>query len=88
MKTQEMKLDGNAIGGLLLELFGWEMTDATAVCRSCGAEGPMACLDVYVHAPGTVVRCRTCQSVVMRFVRAGERWWLDLGGAASFELRP
>jgi hypothetical protein len=39
-------LDGNAIGGLLLEVFGVEMTVATGVCASCGATGPVAELHV------------------------------------------
>jgi hypothetical protein len=30
-------VDGNAIGGLLLEVFGTEMTDAPSVCASCGS---------------------------------------------------
>ena len=30
-------LDGNAIGGLLLEVFGTEMTAAMCVCGGCGA---------------------------------------------------
>ena len=29
-------LDGNAIGGLLQEIFGTEMTSAASVCGNCG----------------------------------------------------
>ena len=35
-------LDGNAIGGLLVEVFGVEMTTATGACANCGATGSMA----------------------------------------------
>ena len=35
-------LDGNAIGGLLHEVFGTDMTDAEATCATCGATGPVA----------------------------------------------
>jgi len=35
-----MALDGNTIGGLLLEIFAVEMTSAEATCASCGAVGP------------------------------------------------
>ena len=59
-------LDGNAIGGLLLDVFGSEMTTATGVCGSCGASAVVAELTVYMRAPGTVVRCRSCESVLMR----------------------
>jgi hypothetical protein len=61
-------LDGNAIGGLLLEVFGVEMTTAGCVCASCGMHGVLAGCEVYLIAPGTVVRCRACQAVLMVFV--------------------
>ena len=35
-RTADMKLDGNAIGGQLLAVFGVEMTVAMATCGSCG----------------------------------------------------
>ena len=37
MQTSEMKLDGNAIAGLLGEIFAVEMTTAHGTCASCGA---------------------------------------------------
>jgi Family of unknown function (DUF6510) len=86
MKTEDMKLDGNAIGGVLFELFGTELTAAKGVCRSCGARGYVATLDVYVNAPGIVARCRTCEAVMIRIVRAGDRTWLDLSGTRSLQL--
>jgi hypothetical protein len=83
--TSELRLDGNAIGGLLLELFGAELTAAPCVCAGCGAREEMARLDVYVGA-GIVVRCRHCESVMVRIVQGHGRTWLDLSGAASLEL--
>ena len=61
-------VDGNAIGGLLIDVFGTEMTAASSTCGTCGASRPVAELVVYRRAPGTVVRCRTCGSVLMVFV--------------------
>ena len=55
-------LDGNAIGGLLLDVFGAEMTTAAGVCAECGATGQVAELVVYLEAPGTVARCRGCSA--------------------------
>jgi ribosomal protein L40E len=80
-------LDVNAIGGELLELFGIEMTVSTAVCRVCGAAGPIAETLVYLRAPGTVVRCRSCSSVLLRIVRGPGRTWIDLGGIRTLEIR-
>jgi hypothetical protein len=77
-------LDGNAIGGLLIDLFGAEMTAAGSICGTCGATRPVAELVVYRQAPGTVVRCRTCSSVLMVFVKAHGVTGVDLSGLASF----
>jgi hypothetical protein len=84
--ADERTLDGNAIGGVLLEVFGAEMTVAPGVCAHCGARKQLAATDVYVHAPGIVVRCRSCEGVLMRIVRGRDRTWIDLGGVASLEV--
>jgi hypothetical protein len=76
-------LDGNAIGGLLQEVFGTEMTGAPSVCGHCADARPVAGLAVYLQAPGTVVRCRTCDSVLMVFVTVHERTCVDLQGLAA-----
>jgi DNA-directed RNA polymerase subunit RPC12/RpoP len=80
-------LDGNAIGGLMHEVFGREMTDAAGTCANCGATGPLAQAVVYLDAPGTVVRCRNCSSVLMVFARVRERGCVDLRGLAALEAR-
>jgi Family of unknown function (DUF6510) len=76
-------LDGNAIGGLLIEVFGAEMTGASSTCGTCGAIRPVAELVVYPRAPGTIVRCRTCGSVLMVFVKVRALTSVDLTGLAS-----
>jgi hypothetical protein len=76
-------VDGNAIGGLLQRVFGTEMTSAASVCGHCGDTRPVAELAVYLQAPGTVVRCRTCENVVMIFVQAHGRTCVDLQGLAA-----
>jgi hypothetical protein len=78
-------LDGNAIAGLLLDVFGAEMTTATGICATCGARGQVGELVVYVRAPGTVVRCRICRSVLMVFVTVREITCVDLRGLAELE---
>ena len=85
--AEDRVLDGNAIGGVLLEVFGSELTAAPGVCAHCGAREQIAATDVYVHAPGIVVRCRHCEGVLLRVVRGRDRLWLDVTGLASIELR-
>ena len=81
-------LDGNAIGGLLLEVFGVEMTTATGVCAHCGAAGELATLVVYLQAPGTVVRCRSCASVLVVIVDRRGVKCVDLRGVTKLEQGP
>jgi hypothetical protein len=76
-------LDGNAIGGLLMEVFGAEMTTASSVCAWCGAISQVAGLAVYLSALGAVVRCRGCDGVLMVFVQVRGITCVDLQGVAS-----
>jgi hypothetical protein len=76
-------MDGNAIGGLLAEVFGTDMTMAVATCGSCGAVSVVAELAVYMPGLGTVVRCRSCDSVLMVFVSLHGSTCTDLMGLAS-----
>ncbi|MGE5132514.1 MAG: DUF6510 family protein [Gemmatimonadota bacterium] len=80
-------LDGNAIGGLLLEVFGTEMTAAAGTCAACGARGPLAECVVYLQAPGTVARCRACHAVLMVFSRVRAMTCVDLTGLAALDAR-
>ena len=86
IETSDMRLDGNALGGVLLDVFGVEMTLAVATCASCGAHGEVARLEVYVQCPGTVAGCPACHAVVLRIVESRERIWLDMSGTRTLEL--
>jgi Zn finger protein HypA/HybF involved in hydrogenase expression len=83
---RDLMLDGNVVGGLLAEIFAVEMTAAVGTCAECGAVGAVATLRVYVHAPGVVMRCPRCDSILMRIVRSNGRTWLDLRGLRSLQL--
>jgi hypothetical protein len=76
-------LDGNAIGGLLLEVFGTEMTTAVGTCAGCGTASQVAEFAVYQPGLGTVVRCRSCGSLLMAFVKVRDITCVDLQGLAS-----
>jgi hypothetical protein len=78
-------LDGNAIAGRLFEVFGVEMTSARGVCAYCGTTAYVAELEVYVQAPGTVARCRSCKRVVMVLVEVRGVTCVDLLGLAEIE---
>jgi hypothetical protein len=63
--TDETHLDGNAVGGVLIDAFGREMTDARGCCGACGTVNPLGALHAYTRAPGDVLRCPVCGNVVM-----------------------
>ncbi len=86
MEQAEMKLDGNAIGGLLREIFTMEMTAAETTCAGCGTVNMIGRVDVYMNAPGAVVRCPACQQVLMRIVHGKGRYWVDLTGTRCLEF--
>jgi hypothetical protein len=81
-------LDGNAIAGLLVDVFGAETTTSTGTCAGCGARAPVAEFEVYVRAPGTVARCRTCERVLMVFVTIRGVTCVDLLGLEALEAAP
>jgi Family of unknown function (DUF6510) len=81
-------LDGNAIAGLLVDVFGTEMTTAKGTCASCGTSAQLAELAVYVRAPGTIVRCRNCESIVMVLVTIRDITCVDVRGLAELVPDP
>ena len=58
-------LDGNAVAGLLRDVFGAEMTAAVGNCARCGRRAPLAETASYFRGPGLVLRCRTCESIII-----------------------
>ena len=81
--TTDAPVDGNALAGPLILLFGREMTDARCCCAACGAVHRLGALPVYDRAPGSVARCPGCDTVLMvaiqgptglRFYFAALRW--------------
>jgi hypothetical protein len=73
-------VDGNAIAGELYEFFGREMTTARGACTHCGARAQIGELRVFSRAPGDVVRCRGCGSVVMVAVEVRGRTNVNMDG--------
>jgi hypothetical protein len=81
-------LDGNAIAGLLYDVYGEEMTGATTICAHCGAARPAAELRVYLQAPGVVVRCPSCESLLLVLVTVRGVTCVDARGLEALESGP
>ena len=78
---QALRLDGNAAGGLLSEIFVSDLTAAQTTCAYCGAIRALGALLVYAHRMGPVIRCPECGAVVLRVARIRNQLWLDPTGA-------
>ena len=79
-------VDGNAVAGVLAEIFVPDMTVARTTCATCADTRPMAELHAYVRSAGTVLRCRSCGAAQVRLVRTPDRAWLDLRGVKVIQL--
>lgn len=82
----EQQLDGNAAGGVLRAIFPFEMTTVEATCAGCGATGPIGMLAAYMHGMGTILRCPTCDTALIRIVHAKGRYWLDMRGVRVLQI--
>ena len=77
---EELVLDGNAAAGALAEIYGDDMTTVLAECASCGQVDPIGGLLAFVHAPGIVLRCTACATVMIRIVQTPKRTFVDVKG--------
>lgn len=72
-------VDGNALAGVLILVFGRDMTAAEATCAECGNRHPMANTHVYLRCPGMVMRCPNCG--------AAEAVFTEIRGQISLHVR-
>jgi hypothetical protein len=79
------RLDGNAIAGTLLDVFGREMTAVVGTCGGCGRVSPLAEVAVYLLSPGVVARCPTCDNLLIVIVDRRGMACVELAGFASFD---
>ena len=81
-----LMVDANAVGGLLQDIFGSEMTAVPAECANCGNVAEIGTLLAFTQAPGVVLRCSACEEVMLRIVQTPEATVLDARGAVYLRL--
>ena len=88
MDETQLRLDGNAAAGIFREVFVHELSAARGACAACGAIGVLGSQHLYMYprSPGAVLRCTTCQDVLMVVVHAGGRYRLGLRGLTWLEM--
>jgi Family of unknown function (DUF6510) len=79
-------LDGNAVAGVLTEIFCTDVTTSECQCAGCEAEFVLAQAHAYMAGPGVVLRCPGCRSVLVRVARTPGRTWLDMSGLRHLVL--
>jgi uncharacterized Zn finger protein len=82
----DLTVDGNAIAGLLLTVFGREVTALEERCGHCGTVSIVGTMRVYLRGPGIVVRCPACTDVVLRIVETPSGVRVALDGATHLTL--
>ena len=86
MQVEEMRLDGNAAGGVLREVFARDMTTALVTCGGCGALGPIGTLLDYGQAMGVILRCPSCDAAMLRIVRTPGWLRVDASGISMMMI--
>jgi Family of unknown function (DUF6510) len=86
MDMMENKLDGNAAGGILHEIFPFEMTLVQATCAHCGKTNVVGALAAYMHGMGTIMRCPSCDQVLIRVAHVKENYCLDMQGVRLLQI--
>jgi len=81
----ELMLDGNAIAGLLWEVFAVEMTTAILTCTSCGEREPVGASHVFRGA-AVVVRCPHCDNALVTLLKEDTRVWIGFVGVRTMEV--
>jgi len=82
MQVEEMRLDGNAAGGMLREVFARDVTAALATCAGCGSLGPIGALLEYGQSMGVILRCPSCDACMLRIVRTPGGLAVDASGTS------
>ena len=69
------------------EIFPFEMTLAQVTCTRCGTTNTIGATAAYMHGMGTIVRCPSCDNVLIRIVHARGRYWLVMRGVRGLQIK-
>jgi Family of unknown function (DUF6510) len=81
-----LMVDGNAVAGQLMDVFGRDMTIAVARCAGCTREAEMGALMAFTRGPGVVLRCPACEAAIARVVETPTAIYVEARGASFLRL--
>lgn len=73
------RVDGNAVAGLLSDLFDGDVTLLAGVCGGCGAVASLAEAVVELDETAAIARCRSCTHTLFTVLRDGDEVRLRFG---------
>lgn len=79
------RLDGNAAGGMLLEIFGRDMTIARGACAHCDREAELGDALAELDPAGVILLCRGCGRTLLTCLQLDGRYTVDFGALARLE---
>jgi hypothetical protein len=82
----ENKLDGNAAAGVLQAIFPFDMTLVQATCIGCSVTKENGATATYMHGMGTIIRCPSCDTVLIRVAQTKGRTFLDMRGVRVLQI--
>jgi hypothetical protein len=86
MDDDTLTLDGNALAGLLADVFGGaEVTTSLRACGSCGQHHPIGKHRAY-RGPGWVLRCPGCGDVALTLIEADGHRAVRFSGTWSVRI--
>ncbi len=74
------RLDGHAAAGVLHEIFAVEMTTASCACAACKRVSAAGALHPYGGAMGSVLRCPSCEALLLCITSGPKGHFLGLRG--------
>ena len=82
----DLVLDGNAAAGCLQEVFAVEVTIGEIQCEACSSVRPVGSLPSYAAPMGCVLRCPSCDNILMSAVRTPHGLWLEMRGTRRLKF--
>ncbi len=79
------RVDGNAAGGYLLEIFGRDMTGARATCGHCARAAVIADAVAEIDGACVILLCRGCRRTLLTYLCSEGRRTLRIDGPTTIE---
>jgi hypothetical protein len=86
MDDANLMVDGNALAGVLGEVFVHEMTSARVACAGCGEIEPIGAEHLYMQGPGAVLRCCHCEAALFVVTQRDGKHLLGFEGLRWLEI--